>query len=156
VEEYGLRKEAGTPQTFVRGHGRMFLLSDGTELWRADFQRSGPGQGLPVLDASALATNASAYGDQLRALLDAAALELAEELTPAGRRGGRPTPTGTGELSTPQDAPTKTEQEVGKTRAPPPDLTAPAQLPVPNDRTRPKTQPPPDLTPPAEQPATPK
>jgi hypothetical protein len=154
VEEYGL--QLGTGQTFVRGYGRMFLLADGMELWRTDFQRSGQSQGLPALDTAGLASNASAYGDQLRALLDSAALGLAGELTPPGRRGGPPTPAGTGELSTPSDAPTKTEQEMGKTRAPPPDLTAPAQLPAPNDRTKSKTQPPPDLTPPGEQPATPK
>lgn len=154
VEEYGLRPEGGTSQAYVRGFARMFLLADGTELWRSSFQRSGGAQGLPALDAAGVQSNAGPYGDQMRALLDGAAAGLALELTPPGRRGGRPTPTGTGELSTP----TKTEQEVGKTRAPAPDLTAPAQLPSPTDRIKPKssTQPPPDLTTPSEQPAIPK
>jgi hypothetical protein len=156
VEEYGLRPQGARSQTFLRGSARMFLLADGSELWRSEFQRSGETQGLPPLDAASLQANAAPYGDQLRALLDATAVALAQELTPAGRRGGRPTPAGTGELATPPDAATKTEQEVGKTRAPAPDLTAPAQMPTPTDRTKPKTQPPPDLTTPTEQPATPK
>jgi hypothetical protein len=156
VEEYGLRPQGAQSQTFVRGYGRMFLLADGSELWRSEFERSGATQGLPALDASAVQLNASAYGDQLRTLLDASAVALAQELTPPGRLGGRPTPTGTGELSTPPDVPTKTEQEVGKPRAPAPDLTTPAQMPTPTDRTKPKPQPPPDLTTPSEQPATPK
>jgi hypothetical protein len=158
VEEYGLRPEGGGNQSFVRGYARMFLLADGTELWRTDFQRSGAAQGLPTLEPAAVQSNAAPYGDQMRVLLDATATALAQELMPPGRRGGRPTPAGTGELSAPADVPTKTEQEVGKTRAPAPDLTAPAQLPTPTDRVTPKprTQPPPDLTTPSEQPATPK
>lgn len=156
VEEYGVRPQGAQSQTFVRGYGRMFLLADGSELWRGEFQRSGESQGLPPLDASSLQSSATAYGDQLRTLLDASAAALAQELTPPGRRGGRPTPSGTGELSVPPDAPTKTEQEMGKVRAPAPDLTTPAQLPTPTDRTKSKTQPPPDLTTPSEQPATPK
>jgi hypothetical protein len=158
VEGYGIKNESGTNQTYVRGYGRMFLLADGTELWRSDFVRSGFAQGLASLNPSAVQSNPGPYGDQLRALLDATAASLAVELTPPGRRGGRPTPSGTGEVSVPADAPTKTEQEVGKTRAPAPDLTAPAQLPSPTDRITPKskTQPPPDLTTPSEQPATPK
>lgn len=156
VEEYGVRPQGAQSQTFVRGYGRMFLLADGSELWRGEFQRSGESQGLPPLDASSLQSSATAYGDQMRTLLDASAAALAQELTPPGRRGGRPTPSGTGELSVPPDAPTKTEQEMGKVRAPAPDLTTPAQLPTPTDRTKSKTQPPPDLTTPSEQPATPK
>jgi hypothetical protein len=156
VEEYGLRPQGTQSQSFLKGTARMFLLSDNSELWRTEFQRSGEVQGLPPLEASALVSNAGPYGDQLRTLLDATAQTLAQELSPGGRLGGRPTPTGTGELATPPDAATKTEQEVGKTRAPAPDLTAPAQLPAPTDRTKPKTQPPPDLTTPTEQPATPK
>jgi hypothetical protein len=156
VEEFGLRPQGAKAQTFLRGSARMFLLADGSELWRTEFQRSGEVQGLPPLDGAALVSNAGPYGDQLRTLLDATAAALAQELTPPGRGGGRPTPTGTGELATPPDAATKTEQEVGKTRAPAPDLTAPAQLPTPTDRTKPKTQPPPDLTTPTEQPVTPK
>ncbi len=156
VEEYGLRPQGTQSQSFLKGTARLFLLSDNSELWRTEFQRSGEVQGLPPLDAAALVSNAGPYGDQLRTLLDATAQTLAQELSPGGRLGGRPTPTGTGELATPPDAPTKTEQEVGKTRAPAPDLTAPAQMPAPTDRTKPKTQPPPDLTTPTEQPATPK
>jgi hypothetical protein len=156
VEEYGLRPQGAKSQSFIRGSARMFLLADGSELWRTEFQRSGELQGLPPLAAAALQSNAAPYGDQLRTLLDTAAAALAQELTPVGRLGGRPTPAGTGEMATPPDAPTKTEQEVGKTRAPAPDLTAPAQLPTPTDRTKPRTQPPPDLTTPTEQPATPK
>jgi hypothetical protein len=158
VEEYGIRPENGVNQSYLRGYGRMFLLADGSELWRSDFQRSGALQGLPPLTSSAVQSNPAPYGDQLRALLDATAASLALELSPSGRAGGRPTPAGTGEAGAPADAPTKTEQEMGKTRAPAPDLTAPAQLPAPTDRVTPKsrTQPPPDLTTPSEQPATPK
>ena len=156
VVEYGVRPQGAQSQAFVRGFGRMFLLADGSELWRGEFQRSGETQGLPPLDASAFQSSATAYGDQLRTLLDASAAALAQELTPPGRLGGRPTPAGAGELSVPADAPTKTEKEAGKARAPAPDLTVPAQLPAPTDRTKSKTQPPPDLTTPSEQPATPK
>ncbi len=158
VQEYGLRPESGRSQSYVRGYARMFLLADGSELWRVDFQRSGGAQGLPALDRADVQSNATPYGDQMRTLLDGAAAALALELTPPGRRGGAPTPKGTGELSAPSDAPTKTEKEV-KTRALAPDLTAPAQLPAPTDRTKSKpssSQPPPDLTAPTEQPATPK
>jgi hypothetical protein len=156
VEEYGLRPEAGGSQSYVRGYARMFLLAGGSELWRTDFQRSAGGQGLPALDRTAVQSNAGPYGDQMRSLLDGVAVALAQELTPPGRRGGAPTPTGTGEMSSPADAPTKTEKE--KTRALAPDLTPPAQLPAPTDRIKPKSgsQPPPDLTTPSEQPATPK
>ncbi len=41
VQEYGLRPESGRSQSYVRGYARMFLLADGSELWRVDFQRSG-------------------------------------------------------------------------------------------------------------------
>jgi hypothetical protein len=156
VEEYGLRPQGTQSQSYLRGTARMFLLADNSELWRTEFQRSGETQGLPPLDAAALVSNAGPYGDQLRTLLDATAAALAQELSPGGRLGGRPTPSGTGELATPPDAATKTEQEGAKTRAPAPDLTAPAQMPTPTDRTKSKTQPPPDLTTPTEQPVTPK
>jgi hypothetical protein len=151
VEEYGLRPQAGVGNTYVQGYARLFLLGSGSELWRAGFQRTASAQGLPALDAASVLANAGPYGDQLRALLDSAATELADALTPPGRRGGRPA----GAPASP-DGPTKTEEEAGKTRAPPPDLTPPAQLPAPTDRTKPKSQPPPDLTTPSEQPATPK
>ena len=111
VEEYGLRPQGTQSQSYLRGSARMFLLADNSELWRTEFQRSGEVQGLPPLDAAALVSNAGPYGDQLRTLLDATAAALAQELTPGGRLGGRPTPSGTGELATPPDAATKTEQE---------------------------------------------
>lgn len=156
VEEYGLQPQGNKSQTYLRGSARMFLLADGSELWKTEFQRSGETQGLPPLDASALQPTATAYGDQLRTLLDATAVALARELTPPGRLGGPPTPAGSGEVTAPADAATKTEQEMGKPRAPAPDLTAPAEQPTPTDRTKPKSPPTPDLTTPSEQPATPK
>ena len=159
IEDFGLRSESGSGQTYVRGTARMFLLADGTELWRTSFQRTGPEQGLPALEPAAVVTDAAPYGVQMRALLDAAAAGLAQDLSPPGRLGGRPTPTGTGELSAPADAPTKTEEEIKKARPPAPDLTAPANTPAPTDRSAPKpskAQPAPDLTPPSELPATPK
>ena len=153
VESYGLQPVGSTAEAYVRGYARMFLLSSGSELWRGTFQRTATTQGLPTLDAARVLENAGPYGDQVRALLDGAALQLAAELTPPDRR--RQTPAK--EMSAPTDGPTKTEDEAGKTRAPPPDLTPPAQLPSPTDRIKPKpTQPPPDLTAPSEQPATPK
>lgn len=155
VESYGLQPVGSTAQAYVRGYARMFLLGNGSELWRGTFLRTATAQGLSTLDAAGVLENAAPYGDQVRALLDGAALQLAAELTPPDRRAGRQTPANG--MSAPTDGPTKTEDEAGKTRAPPPDLTPPAQLPSPTDRIKPKpTQPPPDLTAPGEQPVTPK
>jgi len=160
IEDYGLRGGSDGAQSYVRGYGRMFLLSDGSELWRAPFERTGDAAGLRVLDPSAVAAEGAPYAAQMRTLLDGAAKGLAGELTPPGRVGGAPTPAGTGELAAPADAPTKTEEEIKSTRVPSPDLTAPTETPQPADRTRqsspPQSQPHPDLTAPTEQPVTPK
>jgi hypothetical protein len=77
VEEYGLRPQAGVASAYVLGFARMFLLADGSELFRASFQRTASAQGLPALEAASVLANAGPYGDQLRALLDSAATELA-------------------------------------------------------------------------------
>jgi hypothetical protein len=160
IEDYGVQPEGSGSRTYVKGYGRMFLLSDGSELWRAPFDRSSAGAGLPALDASALASDPGPYGAQMRALLDGAARALVSELTPPGRMGGAPTPAGSRELAAPADAPTKTEQEIQKSRPPAPDLTAPAETPAPTDRSRapapPTPQPHPDLTAPTAEPVTPK
>jgi hypothetical protein len=134
----------------------MFLLADGSDLWRTTFERVA---GLPTLQASALAKDAAPYGEQMRVLLDKTAQALALDLTPPGRRGGRPTSTGATELSAPADPATKTEKEIQKSRAPAPDLTPPTETPTPSDRTAPSKQPrqpTPDLTPPTELPVSPK
>ncbi len=153
VEDYGLKAQGTVAQTYLRGYTRLFLLADGTEVWRGDFERSGTGQGLRLLDVAGLASNASPYGDQLRALLDATALELGRQLSPTGRVSGAGTPVNAG--PSPADA---SPGQPGTQRAPPPDLTPPADVPTPHDRVTPKSQvqPAPDLTPPSEQPVTPK
>jgi hypothetical protein len=160
IEDYGVRQEGATVQTYLRGSARMFLLADGSDLWRTSFERVAGAQGLAALDPSALAKDATPYGEQMRVLLDGTAQALALELTPPGRRGGRPTPAGSTELSAPADAATKTESEVQKSRAPAPDLTPPTETPTPNDRTappkKPKSQTTPDLIPPTELPVSPK
>jgi len=160
IEDYGVRSEEGAARTYVKGYGRMFLLSDGSELWRAPFDSTSAGAGLPALNAAAIASDSGPYGAQMRALLDSAAKGMAAELTPPGRMGGAPTPAGSQKLAAPADAPTKTEQEIQKSRPPAPDLTAPPEMPAPADRTKqqtaPKSQPHPDLTAPTEQPVTPK
>jgi hypothetical protein len=152
VDEYGLQPTGGGSQPYLRGHARLFLLADGTELWRTDFQRSGSVQRLPALDIVTLSPDAAPYGDQMRAILDAQALALAQELSPPGRPGSQP-------LSTPALQPVPAEKPAdtsGTTRPLAPDLTPPAQTPAPTNRLAPKTPPPPDLTPPTEQPVTPK
>ncbi|MGO8969981.1 MAG: hypothetical protein ACLQDQ_10480 [Myxococcaceae bacterium] len=152
VEDFGVRPDGSAAQSYLRGYARLFLLDDGTELWRADFQRSGGSQGLAPFAPATFQSNATPYGDQMRALLDASALSLAQQLSPTGL-AGRPTqPASTGP-AVPVDA---DKDQSGKTRAPAPDLTQPADTPAPNDRTKPKSQPAPDLTPPSEQPVTPK
>ncbi len=148
VEEFGLRQEGTTAQSYLRGYARLFLLADGTELWRAEFQRSGGSQGLRPLATTGLSSNAGPYGDQLRALLDASALALAYQLSPA--LASRPA---TAAPAAP--AGTAPADQGGKTRAPAPDLTQPADTPVPTDRLKPKATPAPDLTPPSDQPVTP-
>jgi hypothetical protein len=156
IEDYGVRQEGPTVQAYLRGSARMFLLADGSDLWRTTFERAA---GLPSLEASALAKDAAPYGEQMRVLLDKTAQALALELTPPGRRGGRPTSTGATELSAPADPATKTETEIQKSRAPAPDLTPPTETPTPSDRTaptKPPRQPTPDLTPPTELPVSPK
>ncbi len=150
IEDFGVRPEGSAAQSYLRGYARLFLLDDGTELWRADFQRSGSSQGLPPLSVATFQSNAALYGDQMRALLDASALGLAQQLSPTGLAGRPVAPP----PATPA-APAETDQ-TGKPRAPAPDLTQPAETPAPNDRTKPKSQPPPDLTTPSEQPVTPK
>ncbi len=151
VQDYGVQAEGSAAQSFLRGYARLFLLSDGTELWRSEFQRSGTTQGLAPLKAAALASNAEPYGDQLRALLDASALDLARQLSPAvaARLAAQP-------AAVPSAPVDEGAQQGGKSRAPAPDLTQPANAPVPTDRTKSKAQPPPDLTAPSEQPVTPK
>jgi len=150
VEEYGLRADGRKAVTFLLGYARLFLLADGSEVWRGDFERSATAQGLPGLDGARLASDAGPYADQLRALLDASALGLAQQLS-AGRAAA-PVPV---RPSAPADA---SAGQPGPSRAPPPDLTPPADVPSPQDRVTPKSkvQPAPDLTPPSEQPITPK
>ena len=149
VQEYGLRAEGSAAQSYLRGYARLFLLGDGTELWRSEFQRSGAAQGLAPLKVAGLESDAGPYGEQLRVLLDASALDLAQQLSPgAAARLAAPVPS---LPSAPVD-----NAAPGKARAPAPDLTQPSDVPVPTDRTKPKAQPPPDLTAPSEQPVTPK
>ncbi len=153
VEDYGLKAQGTTAQSYLRGYARLFLLADGTELWRVGFERAGTSEGLHALDIAGLSSDAAPYGSQLRTLLDATALELGRQLSPTGRVSGPTTPANAGPA--PADG---SPGQPGTSRAPPPDLTPPADVPVPHDRVTPKSkvQPAPDLTPPSEQPVTPK
>ena len=45
VEDYGLKAQGTVAQTYLRGYARLFLLADGSEVWRGPFERVryGPG-----------------------------------------------------------------------------------------------------------------
>lgn len=161
IEEYGVRTEKGQPQTWVRGTGRMFRLGDGGELWRTGFSRTSTEAGLPPLDPSTLAGNPRPFHDQMVAVLDSVSIQLARQLSPANRAGGPPTPPGTGELRTPADERTPLEKEIDTSKsAPPPDATAPTDIPVDVGSSKKKaprpSTPPPDATAPTEVPVDPK
>lgn len=153
IEGYGLRIEKGVPQTWVKGTGRMFRLADGSELWRNGFARTSSDSNLAPLNPAALADNPQPFREQMAAVLDGAAVALAQQLNPGGA------PLSTGELQTPA-APV--EQGVEKKKppaAPPPDATAPTESPVDasGKKKAPRpTAPPPDATAPTEVPVDPK
>jgi hypothetical protein len=160
IEEYGIRSEAGVPQTWVRGTGRMFRLGDGGEIWRTRFSRTSTQAKLSPLDPTALGQDPRPFHEQMVALLDSVAGTLAGELTPRNRAGGAALAPGSGELQTPADARTPLEREIDKTKAipPPPDATAPTESPVDIGKKKkaPKpTAPPPDATAPTELPVDP-
>jgi len=160
IEEYGVRTEKGVPQTWVQGTGRMFRLGDGGELWRSGFSGTSTEAGLPPLDPSTLDSNPRPFREQMVAVLDAVSVRLARQLSPTNRAGGAPTPPGTGELRTPSDARTPLEQEIDKSKAaPPPDATAPTDIPVDVGSSKKKPPrsptPPPDATAPTEVPVDP-
>jgi hypothetical protein len=157
IEGYGLRTEKGVPQCWVRGTGRMLRLSDGGEIWRNGFARTSSESKLAPLDPAALADDPQPFREQMAAVLDGAALALAQQLNPGG------TPLGSGELQTPADARTPVEQDVNRSKKPPPppppDATAPTELPVDagGKKKAPRpTAPPPDATAPTEVPVDPK
>ncbi len=155
IEEFGVRTEKGVPQTWVSGKGRMFRLSDGGELWRSGFSGNSAEAGLPPLDPSALAANPRPFKEQMVAVLDAVSFRLARQLSPGA------TPPGTKELKTPADGRTPVEKEIDKSKAPapPPDATAPTEVPVDSGQKKktPKpSAPPPDATAPTEVPVDPK
>ena len=155
IEEFGIRAEKGVPQTWVSGSGRMFRLSDGGELWRSGFSGNSTEAGLPPLDPSTLAGNTRPFKEQMVAVLDSVSARLARQLSPGA------TPPGTKELQTPADAQTPVEKEIDKSKAPapPPDATAPTEVPVDSSQKKkaPKpSAPPPDATAPTEVPVDPK
>jgi len=157
IEEYGVRTEKGVPQTWVRGTGRMFRLGDGGEMWRSGFAGTSTEAGLAPLDPSTLAANPSPFHEQMVAVLDSVSLRLARQLSPSNRAGGAPTPPGTGELRAPGDERTPLEKEIEKSKAaPPPDATAPTDVPVDVGSSKKKppreSAPPPDATAPTEVP----
>jgi hypothetical protein len=87
-------------------------------------------------------------------VLDAVSFRLARQLSPGA------TPPGTKELKTPADARTPVEKEIDKSKAPapPPDATAPTEVPVDSGQKKkaPKpSAPPPDATAPTEVPVDP-
>ena len=161
IEEYGVRTEKGVPQTWVRGTGRMFRLGDGGEMWRSGFSGTSTEAGLQPLDPAALSSNPRAFHEQMVAVLDSVSVRLARQLSPTNRAGGAPTPPGTGELRVPTDERTPLEKEIEKSKAnPPPDATAPADIPVDVGSSKKKppreSAPPPDATAPTEVPVDPK
>jgi hypothetical protein len=161
IEEYGVRTEKGVPQTWVRGTGRMFRLGDGGELWRTGFSGTSTDAGLQPLDPAALSSNPRQFHEQMVAVLDSVSVRLARQLSPTNRAGGGPTPPGTGELRAPVDERTPLEKEIDKSKAvPPPDATAPTDVPVDvgSSKKKPPRQsaPPPDATAPTEVPVDPK
>lgn len=160
IEEYGFRSEKGVPQTWVRGMGRMFRLGDGGELWRTGFSGTSSEVGLAPLDPAALASDARPFHEQMVAVLDSVSVRLARQLSPSNRAGGAPTPQGTGELRAPADPRTPLEKEIDRSKAPPPDATAPTEVPVDVGAGKKKTPrsstPPPDATAPTEVPVDPK
>ncbi len=157
IEEYGMRSEKGVPQTWVRGTGRMFRLGDGGEIWHTGFSGTSTDAGLAPLDPSALTGNPRPFREQMAAVLDSVSVRLARQLSPTNRAGGAPTPPGTGELRTPADDRTPLEKEIDKSKAaPPPDATAPTEVPVDSAGSKKKpprqSAPPPDATAPTEVP----
>jgi hypothetical protein len=115
VQDYGMRSNDGRAGAFVKGYARMFLL-DGSEMWRATFDRDALEEGLAPLDPLMVAQKPQLFGDQLDKLLDEVAVVFSKELSPTGRRGGAPLKPGTGELqSAPDDVHKAGKAETPKT-----------------------------------------
>jgi len=139
----------------------MFRLADGGELWRSGFSGNSADAGLPPLDPAALSGNPRPFREQMVTVLDAISVLLARQLSPTHRAGGVPTPPGTQELQTPTDPRTPLEKEIDKSKAPapPPDASAPTEVPVdsvPKKKAPKSSTPPPDATAPTEVPVDPK
>lgn len=103
VERYGMRSDGGKAGAFVKGHARMFRLSDGQEIWREGFSRDGLEEGLTGLDPFWVGKKPELFQAQLDQLLDEVARGFAKELSPEGRQRSAPRTAGSGDLQGPAD-----------------------------------------------------
>lgn len=93
VQEYGMRSERGVAGAYVVGYARMFRLAPGREeLWRRPFRRDRVAEGAEHLDPFRVGKEPSLFAEQVRALLDELAAQLAEDLTPPDRPAAAPAP----------------------------------------------------------------
>jgi len=151
IDGYGLRSDKGVTQSWVRGTGRMVRLSDGGEIWRSGFSRTSTDSKLAPLDPAGLVDDPQPFREQMAKVLDGAAIALAQQLNTTGAPL---------DLSSPIP-PTPVEQGGGtkqRPSAPPPDATAPTEVPVDagGKKKAPKpATPPPDATAPTEVPVDP-
>lgn len=94
IEEYGMRSAKGRAGGYLKGYGRMFTV-DGRELWRREFKIDRLAEGEAALDPLEVAKDPSIWRNQMHAMLDAVAAQLAKDLAPAGapaRDRARPSP----------------------------------------------------------------
>ena len=121
IDCYGLRSEKGVPQSWVRGTGRMFRLSDGGEIWRSGFTRTSADANLAPLDPAALVDDPQPFRSRWP-WCSMGGIALAQQLNTSGAPL---------DLQPPTDVrPTRGPGPKPKPAAPPPDATAPTESPV--------------------------
>lgn len=124
IQEYGLRSERGVAGAYVEGYGRMFRLAPGREeLWRRPFRRDRVAEGAEHLDPFRVGKDPALFAEQVRALLDELATQLAEGLTPPDHPAAAPAsqllpPPGP---ATPRPPPLPPAQELPPGQLPDPD-----------------------------------
>ena len=85
VQDYGMRSRGGRAGVYIRGYGRMFRLTDRTEVWRRPFEVDRVDEKAPHLDPFKVAKDPELFRQEMRSMLDEIAARFVKDLTPRDR-----------------------------------------------------------------------
>jgi hypothetical protein len=125
IESYGMRSKGGRAGVFIRGYGRMFRLSNRSEVWRRPFHVDRVREDTPHLDPFKVGKQPQLFRQELRSALDVIVARFVEDLNPEDRTGGPPPL---------DDAEPASVPRTGRGAPPPraPDDLPPGELPDPD------------------------